>query len=274
MLPKVQELNSFAKIAAEPTTIEDLTDEYFEAFSVILLTECTEAQAVRINNICRQRNPNCSFFWSDMFGEEGIFYSDFGAEFAYKEDKQPSSSNATAVSASSGSSTDAPGKDAGQVKTMNFPALETVVKKRWCESVSRHFPLSKTFVRHRLIVQFRYLCPFIAFAGNAADGCFDGVARRELHGREPSSGDAAALQLLLSDAQQHNGLPAEPPVLDESQLQRLCQVAGTASVLACSVLGSYLSQEVVKAVSHTGEPAFNVFVFSGEDLEAKAFPVR
>jgi hypothetical protein len=63
-------------------------------------------------------------------------------------------------------------------------------------------------------------------------------------------------------------------VLDESQLQRLCQVAGTASVLACSVLGSYLSQEVVKAVSHTGEPAFNVFVFSGEDLEAKAFPVR
>jgi hypothetical protein len=69
MLPKVQELNSFAKIAAEPTTIEDLTDEYFEAFSVILLTECTEDQAVRINNICRQRNPNCSFFWSDMFGE-------------------------------------------------------------------------------------------------------------------------------------------------------------------------------------------------------------
>jgi hypothetical protein len=95
-----------------------------------------------------------------------------------------------------------------------------------------------------------------------------------LHGREPSSGDAAALQLLLSDAQQHNGLPADPPVLNESQLQRLCQVAGTASVLACSVLGSYLSQEVVKAVSHTGEPAFNVFVFSGEDLEAKAFPVR
>lgn len=100
------------------------------------------------------------------------------------------------------------------------------------------------------------------------------VACRNKHGRAPSSGDAEALRQLLLDAQARNGLPAEAPVLSDAQLQRLSLLADTASVLSCSVLGSYLSQEVVKAVSHCGEPAFNVFVFSGEDMEAKAFPVR
>ena len=79
---------------------------------------------------------------------------------------------------------------------------------------------------------------------------------------------------LLASLQCNNGLPAEPAVLSDAQVERLCTLAGTASVMTASVLGSYLSQEVVKAVSHTGEPAFNVFVFSAEDFEAKAFPVR
>lgn len=71
-----------------------------------------------------------------------------------------------------------------------------------------------------------------------------------------------------------NDYPAEPAVLSATDLHSLSRVAGTASVLAASVLGSYLSQEIVKAVSLTGEPALNVFVFSASDYEAKAFPVR
>lgn len=74
--------------------------------------------------------------------------------------------------------------------------------------------------------------------------------------------------------QQANGYPSEPSVLSAAELLSLSSVAGASSVLAASVLGSYLSQEVVKAVSLTGEPALNVFVFSASDYEAKAFPVR
>jgi hypothetical protein len=62
--------------------------------------------------------------------------------------------------------------------------------------------------------------------------------------------------------------------LSDAELASLANVAGSASVLTCSVLGSYLSQEVVKAVSLTGQPALNVFVFTPEDLEAKALPIR
>ena len=96
----------------------------------------------------------------------------------------------------------------------------------------------------------------------------------DVHGRYPTPADSSTLQNMLSKALEANGIAPASPVLDASQLQRLCEVSGTASILSCSVLGSYLSQEIVKAVSHSGEPAFNVFVFSAEDMEAKAFPVR
>lgn len=44
VLPKVQELNAFANIVGEARTLEELPDEFFLGFSVILLTECTEVQ--------------------------------------------------------------------------------------------------------------------------------------------------------------------------------------------------------------------------------------
>lgn len=97
---------------------------------------------------------------------------------------------------------------------------------------------------------------------------------RAAHGRDPSTDDLAALQDTMLAIQAANNYPTTSPVLSQSDLLSLSSVAGTCSVLAASVLGSYLSQEVVKAVSLAGEPAFNVFVFSAADFEAKAFPVR
>jgi hypothetical protein len=148
----VQELNSFASILAEERSIDDLPDAFFQSFSVILLTDCSESQALRINRICRSSNQQCAFFWSDMYGDEGLFYSDFGASFDYKDDKQPGTSS------TNGSSTNSAGVETAavqKVKTLEFPALEAVVGRRWSEMVSRHFPLSRTFVKHRLLVAYR-----------------------------------------------------------------------------------------------------------------------
>lgn len=97
---------------------------------------------------------------------------------------------------------------------------------------------------------------------------------RAAHGRDPTAADLSALQDILLATTTANNYPADSAVLSPEDLLSLSSVAGTCSVLAASVLGSYLSQEVVKAVSMAGEPAFNVFVFSAADFEAKAFPVR
>eukprot|EP00598_Pedospumella_elongata_P012116 CAMPEP_0185004896 /NCGR_PEP_ID=MMETSP1098-20130426/80513_1 /TAXON_ID=89044 /ORGANISM="Spumella elongata, Strain CCAP 955/1" /LENGTH=249 /DNA_ID=CAMNT_0027532803 /DNA_START=40 /DNA_END=785 /DNA_ORIENTATION=- len=162
VLPRVQELNAFANIVGEARTLEELPDEFFLGFSVILLTECTEQQAIRINRLARQSSPQSVFFWSDMFGDEGLFYADFGDNFTYKEDKQPgnASENASATTV----------KEVQKVQNVSFPALDTVLSRKWSEITSRHFPLSKVYVKHRVLLAFR-----------------------AVHGRDPTAADLSAL---------------------------------------------------------------------------------
>lgn len=100
--------------------------------------------------MARQNNPQSVFFWSDMYGDEGIFYADFGDSFTYKEDKQADANKGT-----NGSATAASSAAAEKIKHMSFPALEVVLAKKWSEVTSRHFPLDKTFVKHRLLCAFR-----------------------------------------------------------------------------------------------------------------------
>lgn len=84
-----------------------------------------------------------------MFGDEGLFYADFGDYFTYKEDKQPGagSENASATAQ----------KDVQKVKSISFPTLETVLSRKWNEITSRHFPLSKVYVKHRVLLVFRWV---------------------------------------------------------------------------------------------------------------------
>lgn len=103
-LSRIQALNSFAKVEVEVNSIDNLNDEYFKSFSVILCSEaCSEKQAIRINNICRSvTTSSIVFFWSQVFGEDGCFFADFGNIFNYKED--PPNNKI--------------------IKTINFPSLE------------------------------------------------------------------------------------------------------------------------------------------------------
>ncbi len=56
--------------------------------------------------------------------------------------------------------------------------------------------------------------------------------------------------------------------IDESSLATLCTVNNTASssIMMLSIIGGFLSQEVLKAVSKAGDPMHNLFVFSSDDL--------
>ena len=108
-----------------------------------------------------------------MYGDEGIFYADFGDNFTYKEDKQADASKGTngSATATAAGSSSAENKDAQKIKTICFPALEVVLAKRWCEVTSRHFPLDKTFVKHRLLSAFRYWRKFHCLLASRPRSC-------------------------------------------------------------------------------------------------------
>ncbi|CAN5951453.1 unnamed protein product [Sphagnum jensenii] len=136
--------------------------------------------------------------------------------------------------------------------------------ERLCDVPSIHFPLSATFVSFRLLLIFRS-------AGLATTSSHSSHLRRSGVGRAPVETDYARLLELSAAFLAQQGVPG---FLDEYCIKSLSICADTVSVCAASVGGSFLAQEVVKALSQSGCPAANVFVFSCDDMVAKAFPVK
>jgi hypothetical protein len=121
-----------------------------------LYTYRLKIQALRINSICRRQQKKCVFFWSDVFAEEAIFYSDFGDEFFYKDDVQPAPvGNEAKSSEATAAAPDAGVMKAPAIKSIKFPSIDAVLLKPWCEISSRFFPLSPVFVKSRLLSLFR-----------------------------------------------------------------------------------------------------------------------
>lgn len=72
--------------------------------------------------------------------------------------------------------------------------------------------------------------------------------------------------------------PANSPLLiagflNEADLLSICELSSYATITTSSILGSILSQEIIKGISSVGQPGCDVFVFSGEELIAKAIPI-
>ena len=86
--------------------------------------------------------------------------------------------------------------------------------------------------------------------------------------RENNSDDNSIIEAELVK----NGLTSD--FLTKEELNLLRRVSRLVLVTTASILGSFLSQEVIKGISCAGIPAFNVFVFDSNDFVAKAFPIN
>lgn len=137
------------------------------------------------------------------------------------------------------------------VKCIAFPSLQSVFDRKWISMKSRFFDVSTTYVKSRILRTFI-----------------------DQHGRCPGDGDLTAILALASELLKANGVDVDASFLDSLQLQTLPRIALAENVMVCSVLGSFLAQEVVKGVSLSGEPGRNVFVCSGHDCSVKAIPMH
>lgn len=218
-LPRLQALNAYVSVNAETTPLSELSEEYFSQFSAILLSDCTEAEAIRVNEICRRHG--ITFFWAGTYAEEGWFISDFGEKCEYQEDPPKS-----------------------KVSTTRFPSLAEALAVSWKDTIKRHFPLSDIYVRSRVIETFR-----------------------NKYGRLPCISDQSDVVSMVRKMIADNGVEFSEEILASS----FCLDNWGQCLPVCSVLGGFLSQEVVKAISKIGEPMKNVFVYSSEDFVGRAF---
>lgn len=81
-MQRAQLLNPMVEVTAESGKPEDKSDDFYTNFTVICVTNCSKAQACRINRIARQHG--ISFFASDIFGFVSFIFADLG-EHHYKK---------------------------------------------------------------------------------------------------------------------------------------------------------------------------------------------
>lgn len=95
----------------------------------------------------------------------------------------------------------------------------------------------------------------------------------EHHGRSPSPADINTIQSIASSLLEQNNLSSN--FLSHQDLQdNICLSSWGQMMVLVSVVGGFLSQEIVKAVSGVGVPMMNVFVFSLSDGIGKEFTTK
>lgn len=69
------------EVVADTGLLEDKADSFFTSFTVIIATNCTKTQIIRLNRIAR--DADIKFLVSDVFGFFGFIFLDLG-EHIYK----------------------------------------------------------------------------------------------------------------------------------------------------------------------------------------------
>ena len=71
---RAQSLNPLVKITADTDDVDNKNDDFFTKWSVVIATECTKEQLIRISKICHK--ANVKFFCADVFGFYGYTFAD------------------------------------------------------------------------------------------------------------------------------------------------------------------------------------------------------
>ena len=255
-LPRIQELNNFANVSSETRSLEQLEDSFFQQFNIISLTNASEQQISRISAICRAQQPQIALFANWAFGSEGVFISDFGDEFQFKDDERPNTDFVPSV------------------KCIGFPSLQTVLDIPWSKQQTRFLPVSAAFVKSAILAKWSNgLLKWAADATPVAIGRVHSDVEdnheAEHVGDNHINGNTSArrehLHQVAQDALIANGLDAN--FLTSHELDLLYRQRDMPTSTVCSILGSFLAQEIVKCVSKVGEPAYNTHVyFPGEGI--------
>jgi ubiquitin-like 1-activating enzyme E1 A len=244
-LHRVREMNPHISVEVDNRAMSELSQEYLSRFGVVLVSDASDKDALRLNDICRASSPQIPLFFSGAFCSEAWFVSDLGDKFEYKADPVQ---NMGDTKRSENERTQQLKRKQEEIKAKSFPPLDCVLKANLNSTSGRFFPLSKTFVVSRLLSEFTLQ-----------------------HGRYPLHNDFGEMSSFTSKFLASNNIDSE--FLGPDDILSVCTSSRTPLGIVGTVVGGFLAQEIIKAVSRVGDPLLNVFVFSADSNIAKAFPV-
>jgi len=247
---RAQKLNPMVKITVDKESLASKTEEFFKNFHVVILTNATEEQMVRISEICHKLGKK--FFAGDVFGIYGYTFADLGEHDFAEEILKPAAKKEEEANPDEPPEKRQKANDADNKK----PQMETVVVKKHAsfvplgkafnefdwkakENERQLKRLSETYPILRLLLKYR--------ASN--DGALPDPSKR--------SEDVPALEALAKSYLPKIGMSAE-------KLQSSWASFAFAELSpVCAIVGGVLGGEVIKAVSLKDAPHNNFFLYNG-----------
>jgi hypothetical protein len=123
---------------------------------------------------------------------------------------------------------------------MKFPSIETVFKLPWNDMKSRFFDVSSTYVKSRILRKF------IALEGNKPVSI---LGAGSIDKSEPHVELDVVEKLVEFSKMLLKENKVDESFLDGLDIENLRYICDNVNVISCSVLGSYLAQEVIKGMS-------------------------
>uniref|UniRef100_A0A1B6LMY0 SUMO-activating enzyme subunit 1 n=2 Tax=Graphocephala atropunctata TaxID=36148 RepID=A0A1B6LMY0_9HEMI len=233
---RAQRLNPMVEVKVDKESIDKKPDDFFSQFSVVVATDCSLEQLLRINKICHK--ANVKFYCADVFGFYGYMFADLQTQ-EYADEKTVVKNVVKAAGNKKQKLDDVEMVKVTVKETQQYSTLEESLKitEKIKERPARTAADTIPFFLLQVLLKFR-----------------------TEQGRNPQAStrekDLELLKKLRDSEMKDIGLSVEK-IPDEYLLTVFSQVSP-----ACAILGGELAHEVIKTLSQKGEPHNNFFFFN------------
>lgn len=240
MRPVVHELNPLLEpCIIEERRIEDIPNDFFSTFDVVIASRIGSTQAQRI--ACATTKSGGKFYMADCFGLMGCSVIDLGPNHTFRDEI---------------------GKDklSDPLELSPYVPLRDILSMNLAKAKrSKWDKLPPTILTvYRACLNYEQETGTWPSAEIARDFA------------EKTSTWITDMQKSISN----NGLSVPDDILgDTLRIQSLASLFSAELSPVCAVLGGVIGNEVIKALSGKGEPANNVLLFDGSDGGCRSFLV-
>ena len=242
-------------MTADPGKSQDKTEEFFKGFDVVVATNSTKDELVRINSICRAEK--ILFYAGDIFGFYGFSFMDLVSHEYVEEVKETKEEAKGDEDEPAAKKQKVEPETKSVKKAMTFVSLAETMKVDWSsELYSRRVK--------RMDPSFFLLQILFEFMAQA--------------GRKPRPADKAADLEKMKELRTSTLEKMKIPVgkVTDEMLGKFCvittiivfNVSSLAGLLfgelspVCAVVGGVVAQEIIKAISNKDAPHNNYFFYN------------
>jgi len=238
-LQRLQQLNPMVNVTADMGNSKDKEVEFFKMFDIVVATNCSKDELVRINSICRAEKV--LFYAGDVYGFFGFSFMDLISHEYVEEvkEKEVEQENEGGEGEPAAKKQKTEPETKSVKKAMTFVSLAETLKVDWS---------TELYAKRIRRMDPSFFLLQVLFSFQSETGHTPRPAQREA--------DLAKLKEIRDQTLTKLSVPTSK-IADEMLGLLFAELSPV-----CAIVGGVLAQEVIKAISNKDAPHNNYFFYN------------